>query len=65
MGRRGPFAGCVAQVELVRRDYVANGGWETFLAYEDPQRDILVSECGRRLTDARPRGAIARYGSVC
>ncbi|KAJ1926979.1 Elongator subunit, partial [Linderina pennispora] len=30
------------QVELVRRDYVANGGWETFLAYEDPDQDILV-----------------------
>jgi elongator complex protein 3 len=30
------------QVELVRRDYVANGGWETFLAYEDPQQDILI-----------------------
>ena len=30
-------------VELVRRDYVANGGWETFLAYEDPEQDILVS----------------------
>lgn len=30
------------EVELVRRDYVANGGWETFLAYEDPQQDILV-----------------------
>lgn len=30
------------QVELVRRDYVANGGWETFLAYEDPNQDILV-----------------------
>jgi len=29
-------------VELVRRDYVANGGWETFLAYEDPQQDILI-----------------------
>jgi elongator complex protein 3 len=29
-------------VELVRRDYTANGGWETFLAYEDPERDILV-----------------------
>ena len=29
-------------VELVRRDYVANGGWETFLAYEDPEQDILV-----------------------
>ncbi|XP_065764325.1 elongator complex protein 3 isoform X1 [Muntiacus reevesi] len=30
------------QVELVRRDYVANGGWETFLSYEDPDQDILI-----------------------
>lgn len=30
------------QVEFVRRDYVANGGWETFLAYEDPKQDILI-----------------------
>ncbi|XP_037305089.1 elongator complex protein 3 isoform X1 [Pungitius pungitius] len=30
------------QVELVRRDYVANGGWETFLSYEDPEQDILI-----------------------
>lgn len=30
------------QIELVRRDYVANGGWETFLAYEDVQQDILI-----------------------
>merc|ERR1712113_1324400 len=29
-------------VELIRRDYVANGGWETFLAYEDVEQDILV-----------------------
>ncbi|KAJ9078621.1 Elongator subunit [Entomophthora muscae] len=29
-------------VELIRRDYTANGGWETFLAYEDPEQDILV-----------------------
>ncbi len=34
---------CVSpQVELVRRDYYANGGWETFLSYEDPEQDILV-----------------------
>ena len=32
-----------AGVELVRRDYVANGGWETFLAYEDPTQDILIA----------------------
>lgn len=30
------------QVELVRRDYWANAGWETFLAYEDPRQDMLV-----------------------
>ena len=30
------------QVELIRRDYTGNGGWETFLAYEDPIADILV-----------------------
>uniref|UniRef100_A0A915DNJ5 Elongator complex protein 3 n=1 Tax=Ditylenchus dipsaci TaxID=166011 RepID=A0A915DNJ5_9BILA len=30
------------QVELIRRDYVANGGWETFLSYEDADQDILV-----------------------
>ncbi|KAH3902218.1 Elongator complex protein 3 [Saccharomycodes ludwigii] len=30
------------QIELVRRDYYANGGWETFLSYEDPQKDILI-----------------------
>lgn len=30
------------EIELVRRDYTANGGWETFLAYEDPRQDILV-----------------------
>lgn len=30
------------EVELIRRDYMANGGWETFLSYEDPTQDILV-----------------------
>lgn len=29
-------------LELLRRDYTANGGWETFLSYEDPEQDILV-----------------------
>ncbi|KAK8845531.1 hypothetical protein IAR55_006246 [Kwoniella newhampshirensis] len=29
-------------LELLRRDYTANGGWETFLSYEDPFQDILV-----------------------
>ncbi|XP_067952107.1 elongator complex protein 3 [Watersipora subatra] len=30
------------EAELVRRDYVANGGWETFISYEDPEQDILI-----------------------
>ncbi|XP_021964765.1 elongator complex protein 3 [Folsomia candida] len=30
------------KVELIRRDYEANGGWETFLSYEDPDQDILI-----------------------
>ncbi|KAG6527983.1 hypothetical protein ZIOFF_010119 [Zingiber officinale] len=30
------------EVELVRRDYAANEGWETFLSYEDTRQDILV-----------------------
>eukprot|EP01036_Dinobryon_divergens_P022191 gene22192-30431_t len=30
------------QVEFIRRDYTANGGWETFLSYEDPVADILI-----------------------
>ncbi len=29
-------------VELIRRDYYANGGWETFISYEDPKQDILI-----------------------
>lgn len=29
-------------VELIRRDYVANDGWETFLSYEDVEQDILI-----------------------
>ena len=29
-------------VELIRRDYYANDGWETFLSYEDPKQDILI-----------------------
>jgi len=30
-------------IELVRRDYAANNGWETFIAYEDTEKDILVA----------------------
>ncbi len=35
-----------AEVELIRRDYAANGGWETFLSYEDPELDILSFDVG-------------------
>ncbi|XP_041358716.1 elongator complex protein 3 isoform X1 [Gigantopelta aegis] len=30
------------EAELIRREYAANGGWETFLSYEDPEQDILI-----------------------
>ncbi len=30
------------EVELIRRDYTANDGWETFLEYGDPRQDILI-----------------------
>ena len=37
------YGPCVpVKVELVRRDYVGNEGWETFLSYEDPAQDILI-----------------------
>ena len=47
------------EVELVRRDYAANDGWETFLAYEDPAQDILVGLLRLRqlCSDARERQA--------
>ncbi|KAK4486130.1 hypothetical protein RD792_008798 [Penstemon davidsonii] len=43
------------EVQLVRRDYTANEGWETFLSYEDTHQDILVGllrlrKCGRNVT---------------
>ena len=63
------------QVELVRRDYVANGGWETFLAYEDPKQDILIGLLRLRKCspnsfrpELKERASIVRelhvYGSV-
>ncbi|GAA6047620.1 hypothetical protein JCM3770_001592 [Rhodotorula araucariae] len=42
------------ELELIRRDYTANGGWETFLSYEDPERDILVGLL--RLRKLTPEG---------
>ncbi|NXI41116.1 ELP3 protein, partial [Galbula dea] len=63
------------QMELVRRDYVANGGWETFLAYEDPEQDILVGllrlrRCSEESFRAELKGGVSIvrelhvYGSV-
>ncbi|RUS79301.1 hypothetical protein EGW08_012919 [Elysia chlorotica] len=63
------------QAELIRRDYVANGGWETFLSYEDPEQDILIGllrlrKCSADTFRAELRGgcSIVRelhvYGSV-
>jgi elongator complex protein 3 len=52
------------QVELVRRDYVANGGWETFLAYEDPHQDILIGLLRlRQCSSGAFRKEIAPYRS--
>lgn len=36
------------EVELIRRDYTANGGWETFLEYGDP-RQVRAVESWRLL----------------
>ncbi|XP_041044100.1 elongator complex protein 3 [Carcharodon carcharias] len=63
------------QVELVRRDYVANGGWETFLSYEDPEQDILIGllrlrKCSEETFRTELKGGISIvrelhvYGSV-
>lgn len=43
------------EVELIRRDYCANGGWETFLSYEDPRQDILVGLLRLRKCAGRPK----------
>ncbi|NXL66906.1 ELP3 protein, partial [Chordeiles acutipennis] len=63
------------QIELIRRDYVANGGWETFLSYEDPEQDILVGllrlrKCSEESFRAELKGGVSIvrelhvYGSV-
>jgi len=64
------------EIELIRRDYFANGGWETFLSYEDPAQDILVGllrlrKCSKEVFRPELKGeqcSIVRelhvYGSV-
>lgn len=52
-------------VELVRRDYAANGGWETFLTYEDPRADVLVGLLRlRRVSDAAHRREFVKRSSM-
>ncbi|EFJ47119.1 hypothetical protein VOLCADRAFT_61745 [Volvox carteri f. nagariensis] len=52
------------QVELLRRDYAANGGWETFLAYEDPRQDILVGLLRLRPDSSRQPELLGRVSMV-
>lgn len=55
------------EVELVRRDYMASGGWETFLAYEDPKNDILIGLLRLRKLEEEGVSMIRElhvYGSV-
>ena len=57
------------EVELIRRDYTANGGWETFLSYEDPRQDILVGLLRLRRVSgsaSQPRhGAMKATAGAC
>lgn len=45
-----------ANVELVRRDFAADDGWETVLSYEDVEQDILIG-----LVRLRAPGETFRY----
>lgn len=53
------------QIELIRRDYTANGGWETFLSYEDPKQDTLVGLLRlRKCADATFRPELGKHCSL-
>ncbi|XP_077991162.1 elongator complex protein 3 [Glandiceps talaboti] len=63
------------EVELIRRDYTANSGWETFLSYEDPEQDILIGllrlrKCSEQTFRPELKGGVSIvrelhvYGSV-
>jgi elongator complex protein 3 len=45
-------------IELVRRDYAASDGWETFLAFEDPRQDVLVGMLRLRKLEGPVPGTI-------
>ncbi|CAI2353952.1 unnamed protein product [Caenorhabditis sp. 36 PRJEB53466] len=52
-------------VELIRRDYTANGGWETFISYEDPKQDILIGLLRlRKISDKAHRSELKGNVSV-
>merc|ERR1712106_847464 len=62
-------------IELIRRDYCANDGWETFLEYGDPEQDILIGllrlrKCSKQSyrKELKNRASIVRelhgYGSL-
>ena len=53
------------EIELVRRDYSANGGWESFLAYEDPRQDILVGLLRLRKVSGAARSRQAELQGRC
>ena len=50
------------EVELLRRDYCANGGGETFLSFEDPRQDILVGLLRLRKLAGGGEGVGATFG---
>ncbi|KAG1678569.1 putative elongator complex protein 3 [Nymphon striatum] len=75
LGYTKNYRGISLTIELIRRDYVANGGWETFLSYEDPNQDILIGllrlrKCSEQTfrPELKGRVSIVRelhvYGSV-
>lgn len=65
----------VKEVELIRRDYFANEGWETFISYEEPHNDTLIGllrlrKLGRKRFMKELKGKVSMirelhvYGSV-
>ncbi|KII63838.1 Elongator complex protein 3 [Thelohanellus kitauei] len=54
----------LTNIELVRRDYYANGGWETFISFEDLERDILVGLLRLRKCLRNPLTADAYWSIV-
>ena len=56
-------------IELIRRDYYANEGWETFISYEDPKQDILIGllrlrKCGASTFRPELKGECVCYRPI-